>query len=157
MAPLARSGARLPPLAALGGEGVLGRQGRQRPRNEAERALQAADLRDLPGRPRGDVAHSVLWRRPPAVGVGLSAPRQRLAQLPTGDRAADAAPVAGDAPQADSRQCGRALRAGQRISGRDDPRTRANSSSSTSRRVSVIASAYSSATFSASLKSRLFA
>src|SRR3989442_10821215 len=124
MATLARSGARLPPLATLGGEGVLGRQGRRRPRNEAERALQAADLRDLPGRPRGDVAHSVLWRRPPAVGVGLSAPRQRLAQLPTGDRAADAAPVAGDAPQVDSRQCGRALRAGQRISARDDPRTR---------------------------------
>ena len=56
MAPLARRGARLPPLAALGGEGVLGRQGRQRPRDEAERAVQAADLRDLPGRPRGDVA-----------------------------------------------------------------------------------------------------
>jgi hypothetical protein len=34
---------------------------------------------------------------------------------------------------------------------------RANSSSSTSRRVSVIASAYSSATFSASLKRGLFA
>ena len=31
-------------------------------RNEAERAVQAVDLRDLPGRPRGDVAHSVLWR-----------------------------------------------------------------------------------------------
>jgi hypothetical protein len=34
---------------------------------------------------------------------------------------------------------------------------RANSSSSTSRRVSVMASAYSSATFSASVKSGLFA
>src|SRR5436309_7684461 len=111
MAPLARSGARLPPLAALGGEGVLGRQGRQRPGNEAERALQAADLRDLPGRPRGALARSVLRRWPPAVGVGLSPPRQRLAQLPRSDRAADAAPVAGDAPQVDSRQRGRALRA----------------------------------------------
>src|SRR5207249_1459660 len=116
MASLARSGARLSPLATLGGEGVLGRQGRQRPRNEAERALQAADLRDLPGRPRGDLAHSVLWRWPPAVGVGLSAPRQRLAPLARSDRAADAAPVAGDAPQADSRQCGLALRAGRSIS-----------------------------------------
>src|SRR5438094_4720355 len=117
MAPLARSGARLPPLATLGGEGVLGRQGRQRPRNEAERALQAADLRALPGRLRGDLAHSVLWRWPPAVGVGLSPPRQRLAPLPRSDRAADAAPVAGGAPQVDSRQCGRALRAGRSISG----------------------------------------
>src|SRR5437773_4847425 len=116
MAPLARSGARLPPLATLGGEGVLGRQGRQRPRNEAERALQAADLRDLPGRPRGHLARSVLWRWPPAVGVGLSPPRQRLAPLPRSDRAADAAPVAGDAPQVDSRQCGLALRAVRSIS-----------------------------------------
>src|SRR3989442_3425047 len=99
MAPLARPGARLPPLAALGGEGVLGRQGRQRPRNEAERALQAADLRDPPGRPRGDLAHFVLWRWASAVGVRLSPPRQRLAPLPRNDRAADAAPAAGNAPQ----------------------------------------------------------
>jgi hypothetical protein len=84
MAPVARRGARLPPLAALGSEGVLGRQGRQRPRHEAERALQAADLRDLPGRSRGDVAHSVLWRRPPAVGVGLS--RTPTASGPTPDK-----------------------------------------------------------------------
>src|SRR6185436_14773663 len=88
---------------------------RQRPRHEAERALQAADLRDLPGRPRGDVAHSVLWRRPPAVGVGLSPSGQRLAQLPRRDRAADAAAVTGDAPEADARQCGRALRADGRV------------------------------------------
>ncbi len=46
------AGARLPPLAALGGQGVLGRQGRQRARNQAERVVQAADLRDLPGGPR---------------------------------------------------------------------------------------------------------
>ena len=83
------AGARLPPLAAVGGEGVLGRQGRQRARNEAERAVQAADLRDLPGRLRGDVADPVLWRGAPAVGVGLSAPGQRLAQLARRDRAAD--------------------------------------------------------------------
>src|SRR5262249_12698763 len=81
------------------------------PRHEAERALQATDLRDLPGRPRGDGAHPVLRRGSPLVGVRLSAPRQRLAQLPRGDRAPDATPVAGDAPQADPRQCGRALRA----------------------------------------------
>ncbi len=43
----------------------------------------------------------------------LSASGQRLAQLTRGDRAADAAPVAGDAPQADSRQCRGALRAGR--------------------------------------------
>jgi hypothetical protein len=39
MAPLARPGARLSPLEALGGEGVLGRQGRERARDEAERSL----------------------------------------------------------------------------------------------------------------------
>src|SRR5207245_9143456 len=63
----------------------------------------------------GDLAHSVLWRWPAAGGVGLAPPRQRLARLPRSDRAADAAPVAGDAPQVDSRQCGRALRAGRSI------------------------------------------
>src|SRR5207253_5915196 len=113
MAAVARPGARLPPLAALGSQGVLGRQGRRGTRHEAERALQAADLRDVPGRPRRDVAHPVLRRGAPPVGLGLSASRQRLAQLASGDRAADAAPVAGDAPQADSRQCRGALRAGR--------------------------------------------
>src|SRR5262249_21246571 len=108
----ARRGPRLPPLAALGGQGVLGRQGRRGTRHEAERPLQAADLRDVPGRPRRDGAHPVLRRGSPPVGLGLSASRQRLAQLASGDRAADAPPVAGDAPQADSRQCRGALRAG---------------------------------------------
>src|SRR5262249_36190007 len=84
---------------------------RQLARHEAERALQAADLRDVPGRPRRDVAHPLLRRGASLVGLGLSASRQRLAQLASGDRAADAAPVAGDAPQANSRQCRGALSA----------------------------------------------
>ena len=55
-----RPGSGAPPCAALGDKEVLGRQGWRRPRHEAERPLQAADLHDLPGRRRGDGAHSVL-------------------------------------------------------------------------------------------------
>ena len=63
--------------------------------------FQAADLRDVPGRPRGAVAAAVLRRGAPAVGIGLSASRQRVAELAGRDRAADAHPDAGDAPRAD--------------------------------------------------------
>jgi predicted TIM-barrel fold metal-dependent hydrolase len=52
------------------------------------------------------------------VGLGLSASQQRLAQLASRHRAADAAAVAGDAPQVDSRQCGGALRAGRSVTAR---------------------------------------
>ena len=55
------------------------------------RAVQAADLGDVPGRLRGDVADPVLRRRAPAMGVGLSAPGQRVAELAGRGRAPDEA------------------------------------------------------------------
>ncbi len=80
-------------------------------RNQAERIVQAADLRDLPGRLRGDVADAVLWRGASVVGIGLSASRQRVAEFAGRDRAADEQPDAGDAPRADPRQRRRTVRA----------------------------------------------
>ena len=65
-------------------------KGGMRARNQAQRAVQAPDLRDVPGRLRGDVADPVLRRGAPAVGLGLSAPRQRVAELARRHRAADA-------------------------------------------------------------------
>ena len=50
-------------------------------RNQALRTVQAADLGDLPGRLRGDVADPVLRRGAPAVGLGLPAPGRRVAEL----------------------------------------------------------------------------
>ncbi len=81
LAAVAGSGTRLPSLAAVGSQGFLGRQGRHRARNQTQRIVQAADLRNLPGGLRGDVADPVLRRRPPAVGIGLPAPRQRVARI----------------------------------------------------------------------------
>ena len=104
LAALARAGARLPSLAAVGGQGVLGRQGRRRARNQAQRVVQAPDLGDLSGRLRGDVADPVLWRGSSVVGVGLPAPRQRVAQFAHCDRAPDERFVTRNAPQTDARQ-----------------------------------------------------
>ena len=52
LAALADAGTRLPPLAAVGGEGILGRQGRHGTRNQTLGTVQAADLGDVPGRLR---------------------------------------------------------------------------------------------------------
>src|SRR6516225_3112050 len=101
MAALARARARLPPLATLGSQGFLGRQGRQRARDQTQRTLQAPDLGDLPGRLCSDVADPILWRGPPALGFRLPAPRQRLAQFACRDRAPDARSLARDAAEAD--------------------------------------------------------
>src|SRR5205807_4765737 len=56
---------------------------------------------NVSGRLRGDGADPVLRRRPSALGVGLPAPGQCLAQFARRDRTPDEGPVARDAPQAD--------------------------------------------------------
>src|SRR6516165_6435493 len=99
---MARAGARLPPLAAVGSQGVLGRQGLRRARNQTQRIVQTADLGDLSGRLRRDVVDPVLWRGSSAVGFRLSAPGWRLAQFAGGDRAADGGPLRRDAANADA-------------------------------------------------------
>ena len=58
----------------------------------------------------GDGADSVLWRRAFAVGVGLPASRQRVAQFAHCDRAPDVRSLPGNAPQTDPRQRRAALR-----------------------------------------------
>src|SRR5436190_22428601 len=109
MAPVARTGTRLPPLAPLGSQGILGRQGCHRTRNQAQRTVQTPDLRDFPRGPRRNVAGAVLWGRTPAMGIGLPAPRQRLAEFARRHRAADDLTLAGHAAQADPRQRGAPL------------------------------------------------
>ena len=64
------------------------------------------NLRDLPGGSRRDGAVAVFRRRQCAVGFGLPASRQRVAEFPRGDRAADVASDARDAAETDSRQRG---------------------------------------------------
>src|SRR3954454_17011529 len=100
---MARPGTRLPPLAVMGSEGILGRQGRHSARNQALRAVQAADLGDVSGRLCRNGADPILRWRAFVMGVGLSAPGQRLAELEGRDRAPDEASVAGNAPQVDPR------------------------------------------------------
>jgi predicted TIM-barrel fold metal-dependent hydrolase len=110
LAALDCAGAGLSLLAPVGGQRVLGPAGRHRPHRQAQRAVPPASVGVLPGRLRGHVATSLLRRGAPHVGLGLSTPRQHVAELSDDHRQADGRSPARGAPAAHARQCRGALR-----------------------------------------------